>query len=137
MLLSGIDYIPWNQDQIIWYQFAKKTCDIPKVSNFYVKKRQLAYVRLHQQIPFTAFNRFCLLSKILPPHSVSNGQNQTGCKNTHSFYTFFYIWKVLIKIYMTERPDLSLLLFTSVLSKIFLFLMTLLNPATLVRAKTW
>ena len=106
MLFSGIDYSPWDQGQIIWYQFAKKTCDIPKVSNFYAEKRELAYVRSHQEIPFTALNRFCLLSKTLPPHPVSNRHNQTAWKNTHSFYTLFYIWKVLIKIYKTERPGL-------------------------------
>ena len=35
--MPGTDYSPWDQAQIIWYQFGKKTCYISKVSKFCVE----------------------------------------------------------------------------------------------------
>ena len=32
------DYSSWDQRPIIWYQFGKKTCYIPKVSKLYVEE---------------------------------------------------------------------------------------------------
>ena len=44
--------------------------------NYLVSIWELAYVRTHQQIAFMWLNRFCLLSKTLPPPPVINEHNQ-------------------------------------------------------------
>ena len=106
MLSPGTDYSPWDQDQIIRYQFGKKTCYIPKVWKFYVEKGWLAYVRTHQQMTFITFNRFCQLSKTLPPPPVINGNNQAGWENTYPFYILFHVLKILIQIYKLQNPGL-------------------------------
>ena len=37
-LSPDTDYGPWDQGPIIWYQFRKVSCYIPKASKFYVEK---------------------------------------------------------------------------------------------------
>ena len=66
LLSPGVDYSPWNQGQINWYQIGNKTCYIPKFSKFYLEKGY------KQQITFITRNRFCLLSKTPLPSTVLN-----------------------------------------------------------------
>ena len=54
LLSPDTDCSPWDQGPIIWYQFGKKTCYIPKISKLYVEKD----VRAHQQITFITLDRF-------------------------------------------------------------------------------
>ena len=59
-------YSPWDQEQIIWYQFVKKTCYLPEISKLYVEKG--CDVKAHQQIAFIMLMLSLYISSTLPHH---------------------------------------------------------------------
>ena len=116
--MPDTDYSPWwDQGKIHWYQIENKIY-VPKISKFYVEKGYLVYIRVHQQITFNTLNRFCQLSKILPPPPGLSGHNHAGWNTkqnymkVHFFFTLnLKFWRYFSFIFfIIQSPGLLLLI---------------------------